>query len=288
MGLIFWTILLPSTLLAWLPATLSAWQLMWLLSLAVYSGCKQAMWQTRARKQVGWSDALAWWLAWPGMNIDGFLAGSTGQRVPQPRPSEWLLAGGKLLLGLLLLGSGVALTSRWPEYWQGWLGMLGIAFALHFGLFHLLSCAWRARGIAAPPLMNWPVAAQSVGDYWGNRWNRAFRDLATRNILRPLLKRFGTTCATFGVFLFSGLIHDLVISFPAGGGYGLPTLYFLIQGAAQWLERSTWGRQWGLGEGWKGRCFAWLIVVLPAPLLFHPPFVERVVVPFVQWLASFL
>src|SRR5690606_20503092 len=125
--------------------------------------------------------------------------------------------------------------------------------------------------------------ANTVSNYWGTRWNTAFRDLAQRFIFRPLLQnRFHPALATMAVFLISGLVHDLVISLPAGGGWGLPTIYFLIQGLAILLERSRFGTRWGLGDGWRGRAFAWATVLLPAPLLFHSYFLHRIILPMVQ------
>ena len=81
------------------------------------------------------------------------------------------------------------------------------------------------------------------------------------------------------VFLISGLVHDFVISHTAGGGYGLPTLYFVIQGAAMLLERSSWGKRLGLRGGLVGRTFTAGVVAVPMGLLFPPVFVERIVVP---------
>lgn len=69
--------------------------------------------------------------------------------------------------------------------------MAGLIFVLHFGSFHLLSCAWRAAGVDARPLMHWPVAATSLADFWGRRWNTAFRDLTHRFLFRPLTRRLG-------------------------------------------------------------------------------------------------
>ena len=153
---------------------------------------------------------------------------------------------------------------------------------LHFGSIHLLSCLWRAAGIDARPLMDWPIATTSVSDFWGRRWNTAFRDLAHQFFFRPVVRRWGGAWALAASFLFSGLVHDLVISLPAGGGYGWPTLYFLGQGTAVFVERSRIGKALGLASGWRGWLFAAVVILAPAWWLFHPPFVREVIVPFLQ------
>ena len=89
-----------------------------------------------------------------------------------------------------------------------------------------------------------------------------------------------------GGFLFSGLVHELVISVPAGGGYGGPTLFFTVQGLGILLERSRFGRGIGLAQDGRGWLFTMFLLVLPAPFLLHPPFVERIVVPFMQALRA--
>jgi alginate O-acetyltransferase complex protein AlgI len=82
-----------------------------------------------------------------------------------------------------------------------------------------------------------------------------------------------------GVFLISGIIHDLVITVPARGGYGLPTAYFLLQGAGLLLERSALGRSFGLGVGIRGRLYAYAVTAGPAFWLFPPVFVHRIILP---------
>ena len=89
----------------------------------------------------------------------------------------------------------------------------------------------------------------------------------------------GVTGATLLVFLASGFIHELVISVPARGGYGLPTAYFVIQGAGVAGERTRLGRRLGLGRGWRGWLFTALVTAGPAFWLFPPPFVRNVVLP---------
>ena len=108
----------------------------------------------------------------------------------------------------------------------GWCGLIGIAFMLHFGLFHLLSCFWRSLGVNAPPLMNHPWAATSVSEFWGKRWNLAFRDLTHRFLFRPLTSRLGPRWGVAAVFGFSGLVHDLVISISFGRRLRPPDVFF--------------------------------------------------------------
>ena len=133
--------------------------------------------------------------------------------------------------------------------------------------------------------MDWPILATSVSDFWGRRWNLAFRDLTHRFVFRPLTSRLGAKPALAVGFLISGIVHDLVISLPAGAGFGGPTLFFVLQGAAIFLERSASGRRLSLGRGAIGWAFTMLVLVAPLCLLFHPPFVRTVVVPMLsaQW-----
>ena len=197
------------------------------------------------------------------------------------------------VLTVLILALGVFLlflAGRWiPEHYPylvGWVGMVGVIMVLHFGSFHLLSCAWRHVGVDAKPLMNWPIAAVSISEFWGKRLNTAFRDLTHRFLFRPLTPRIGPRWAIFVGFIFSGVLHDIVISLPAAGGYGGPTLFFVVQGTAVFAERCSLGRRIGLGRGWRGWLFTMIVLVAPVYGLFHPPFVVGIVVPFLQALGA--
>jgi alginate O-acetyltransferase complex protein AlgI len=134
--------------------------------------------------------------------------------------------------------------------------------------------------------MQAPLLATSLSEFWGRRWNLAFRDLVHAYLFRPLAPRIGATYAMLAVFLASGIMHDLVITLPARGGWGGPTLYFLIQAAGALAERSRRGRRLGLGSGIVGRLFSGALLVLPLPLLFPAAFVERVVLPFLVALGA--
>jgi hypothetical protein len=163
---------------------------------------------------------------------------------------------------------------------RGWIGLFGLIFLLHFGSFHLIALFWQACGIAAQPIMSKPILSKTLSEFWGKRWNLGFRQLAHDLIFRPLHKRIGVAAASLLVFLASGVIHDLVISLPARGGYGLPTGYFVAQGLGVTLERSAFGKRLSLQKGIAGWFFMLAIAVGPAFWLFHPPFVLRVIIPF--------
>jgi hypothetical protein len=244
------------------------------LAIGLYALLKAVSWQVANCPAADWRRPV-YLFAWPGMDAAQFA--SPRARVRRPRGREWCFAVAKLALGLGLVLFFVPLVPESRPLLAGWAGMIGCVFALHFGLFHVLSCLWRSLGRDAPPLMDWPIAACSVSEFWGRRWNRAFRDLAHRLLFRPLEPALGARGALIAGFLASGLIHELVISLPARAGYGGPTIYFLLQAAGIAVERRLRSRR-----GLWGRAFTALVVLAPLGLLFHQPFVLRVFVPLLQ------
>jgi alginate O-acetyltransferase complex protein AlgI len=66
---------------------------------------------------------------------------------------------------------------------------------------------------------------------------------------------------------------------PAGGGYGLPTGYFVLQGLGIAGERSSLGRRLGLGGGVRGWLYTVLVAAGPVAMLFPPVFVQRIILP---------
>ena len=259
---------------------LPPWVFMWALAFSIYAGCKWlTLWTARSEvKDAGRYRVLGYLFLWPGMDASEFFRRDV--QSPMPRASEWLAAAFKTALGVGLLWGLARLF--WPRHAEGaaWTGMLGYILLLHCGLFHLLSLAWRRVGVDARPIMNAPLRAASLKDFWGFRWNRAFRQLAERFLFRPLQPGLGVAGAVLCTYLVSGLVHELLISLPAGAGWGLPTGYFLLQGAGLLAARSAWGKRWGLERGVAGRAFLFLLTAAPVYGLFHPPFVERVVIPF--------
>jgi hypothetical protein len=265
---------------------LQPWQFMWLLSIAIFFGCKWEMWFRARAEGVSASTArsLAYLFLWPGMDATAFLNATRPVSVPPAK--EWLVATTKTLLGGALIW---IVARRIPAEYPliaGWVGMLGLILILHFGTFHLIALVWQAVGVNARPIMQAPASATSLSEFWGKRWNLGFRQLTHGLVFEPLRKRAGTALALLAAFVASGVIHDFVISFPARGGYGLPTGYFLLQGIGVLLERSGFGRRLGIQSGFRGWLFVLVCAGLPAFWLFHPPFIRNVMLPFFAFIGA--
>jgi hypothetical protein len=260
---------------------LPAWVFMWVLSFAIYLSLKWLTWW-RARSRIAhpaWR-SVAYLLAWPGMDADAFL--DPRQLVSPAAPGVWLWAAFETILGATLLWVVARSVPVGRPLLRGWVGMVGLILLLHFGTFQIVALLWQSFGVKAEPIMSAPLRSTSLGEFWGKRWNLGFRQLAHELIFRPLYRGLGPEAAGFLVFAVSGLIHDLVISVPARGGYGLPTLYFLLQGAGVTVERSRFGKRIGLGQGVRGWCFMLIFLTVPVFGLFHPWFVQRVILPFMR------
>lgn len=256
---------------------LEPWISMWSVAFAIYFSCKLFTLLALQKHTASCARVLGYLLLWPGMNAQAFL--SSQARVTVPTRGEWLAAIGKCALGCWLI-AGVA--SRWTDtapWFAGWIAIVGLALLLHFGLFHLLSLAWRTYGIAATAIMQSPALATSVGDFWSKRWNLAFHELAQQTVFRPLAKRWGARIAVGGVFLASGLIHEWVITVPVRAGWGGPTMYFLLQAVGVFVGKSQFGQRAGLNRGTIGRAFCALITIAPLGLLFPQQFIVRAILP---------
>ena len=255
-----------------------AWVFMWLLAGAIFAGLKWiTWWNARTVGQELWR-SFAYLVLWPGMDAAAFL--DSTQRAKKSRIGEWLWAAAKTGIGIGLVWL-IARQFAVPLI-QGWICLLGLVLLLHFGSFHLIALFWQSLGVCAQPIMAAPILSRSLSEFWGKRWNRGFRQLAFDLIFQPLHMSIGAGAAGLSVFLVSGLIHDLVISVPAHGGYGLPTGYFLLQGLGVSLERSSPGRRLGLQRGISGWLYMFVFTAGPAFWLFHPPFVMRVILPFMR------
>lgn len=156
---------------------------MWSCAAAIFFACKLL---TLRGVDATWWWKLAYLFAWPGMSATAFCQEKLGER---PSVGELFFSLIKTAFGLTLLL--IVVPNIESVLIRGWVGMVGIIFVLHFGTFHCISWCWRRAGVNAKPLMDWPILATSLSDFWGRRWNIAFRDLTHRFLFRPLASRLG-------------------------------------------------------------------------------------------------
>ena len=224
---------------------------------------------------VGWIQFV---LLWPGMRPIIFAA----PRSPQKG------ATGVLLGGAARIAAGFSLCWLARYAWNHWpiagpphfivfllvcVFLIGISLVLHFGVFNIATAAWRFYGINAPVLFRKPASSKNLAEFWSRRWNTAYSEMMTQAVYRPANTIAGRDAATWSVFLISGFLHEIAISLPVSAGYGLPTGYFLLQALFIKLEESV-----ALKGPWA-KLYTFAAILLPAPLLFHAPFVRGVVLP---------
>ncbi len=264
---------------AWFGRPFAPWIYMSALAVAIFFGCKWVTWwRERGAVRHTALRSAEYLLAWPGMDAAAFL-NEDAPKPPKPRLTQWAWAATKVCMGALLMWVCARRVPATLPLAQGWVGLLGLILLLHFGIFELLALAWQTAGVNAPAIMQRPLESRSLSEFWGKRWNLGFHQLSHEFVFEPFRRIAGVQVAMLLVFFLSGLIHELVISVPARGGYGLPTAYFVLQGLGIVMERSRVGRRLGLRGGATGWLFMAVVTAAPAFWLFHPPFVRQVALP---------
>jgi hypothetical protein len=229
-------------------------------------------------RRMGTARLAGFVFLWPGMDVRPFLQ---AERHPLrmdetecQKVRRWgLHACSNIAIGVALFW---LLGHSWVQsntYLYVAIGMSSVALIVLFGAFSLLTVLWRVRGVDVDRQWHNLFGSRSLAEYWSTRWNEAFHDFARDHVYLPIKRRWSRGVALAGSFLFSGILHDVIISVPARGGYGLPTLYFVLQGFGIWLERRlrlSTPRRWLMAAAF---------VLGPLPLLFHQPFLHNVIVP---------
>jgi hypothetical protein len=252
----------------WVP-----WIFMWTIAFEMYALFK---WITLAYNPLSASIQYPadYLLTWVGMDPLPF---SQKSQVRSQRAYPYLFSGLlNLLMGVFFIWAAEIVPSR---IWilQGWMICMGLAFVLHFGLFRILVGVHRIRGFDVEPIMQNPLMAKTISEFWGGRWNVAFKQLVYPFVYRPLKNRMGPALGLSVTFLLSGLIHEVAISLPAKGGGGLPTLYFLLQPVGIFFERTGF---YASLAPFLQRIVTYVFVAGPAFILFHPQFMRIVILPF--------
>jgi len=158
--------------------------------------------------------------------------------------------------------------------------LVALSLILHFGILSISAGMWRLQGVNAYLLFNAPLKSSSLTEFWGRRWNIAFSEMTAITIFRPLKSKVGDGAALMLAFIFSGLLHELALSVPVNNGYGLPLLYFIIQGILVLIEKVLSSKKiMFLQNKIIGKIWTLFWVIAPMPLLFHTQFITEIVWP---------
>lgn len=147
---------------------LNDWQFMWIFALSIFFSFK---WITlldalNGRKKVAKLWAAMYLLCWVGMDAARFLGDKTKSAI---RPWLWTEVISKILVGFFLVFIATEKVYTENVLLGGWTGLIGLGLIIHFGIFHLLALIWNSIGINVRPIINFPLLATSLTDFWSKR-----------------------------------------------------------------------------------------------------------------------
>lgn len=223
--------------------------------------------------------SLLYAFCWVGMEAKAFFFSPVEKKVTA---KEWFEVAFKMTFGFLLVEQAGNIPFITDPFAQAWVVLIGLCFWIYFGIFHLMSCLYRSFGIDAPHLMRSPFRSTSLGEIWSHRWNTSYSLLFHQYLYKPLRSKFSPNFSTLGAFMLSGIAHEAFVSWPVGAGYGLPTLYFMIQGLGVIAERNTFLTKVFEKFPLLNIIYTYSVALLPIGLLFHAPFLEGALYPIVK------
>lgn len=249
---------------------------MLILILLLFLGMKtvSTVYRYPSRGKLNLWQWLVFALCWPGMDPQPFEQLGRKQKVIADR--SLLYKGGfSAIAGLALL---YLLGHHWlSPYIAGLLSFVPFIMIFHMGIGHIGVVVWAGLGIKVIPLMDAPWRSDHLGAFWGQRWNTAFIQMTRTTLFIPFARRRQPQTALLLSFVISGIFHEVALTLPAGGGYGRPLIYFILQAVLVLIERRYPCRSLLLQ-----RLYTWLCLLLPFPLLLPPAFLREVILPLLQ------
>jgi hypothetical protein len=212
-----------------------------------------------------------------GMQPRQFLVGAkTPPGAPVPTIRSFLL---NLATGLaLVLLAPRLLPAATPLAVRFWVALVGAGFLFLMARLDFYALLFRLMGFAVEKVWDCPVAATSLDEFWGRRWNRIVSGFLREVLFFPVARRAGARTALLAVFLYSGFYHE-VLCFLAQSGYGGPTAYFFVQFLGVAAEGSRVGRRLLRNRPWLGRGWTLAVVILPLGLLLPQRLLDDYLLP---------
>lgn len=258
---------------------------MLILILLLFLGMKAVslVYRYPGKGKLGFFQWIVFALGWPGMDPLPFEQLGKHKQISIER--SYLRSGLlSLVAGLVLLYSLARLlhNQALPEYWLCLLSFIPFIMIFHIGIGNIGVSLWAVLGIAVTPLMDAPWKAEQLGTFWGKRWNIAFIQMTRITLFVPFARRQKGTWALLLSFLISGIFHEVALTLPVDGGYGLPLLYFTIQALLVLAERKFIH----LWPPFARRLWTYTCLLIPFPLLLPPAFLSKMILPLLNVLTG--
>jgi hypothetical protein len=155
------------------------------------------------------------------------------------------------VIGPRRLVAGIILLYAWAEF---------INDLIHFCLL--------ASGAAMRPIQDTPMAARSLRDFWGKRWNRPVSAWLHRFIFLPLARQHHPDLGLFCAYLVSGAIHAwfTLVALGAFAAFGM-AVFFGLQGVFIMAEDRLHVHAWPVP---LARAWTLTILLATSPLIIGP------------------
>ncbi|HWH70145.1 MAG TPA: MBOAT family protein [Candidatus Sulfotelmatobacter sp.] len=183
---------------------------------------------------------------------------------------------GRLSVEALAIGAAWLLLRHFlrgqPPVSVGALGRLlaGIVFFYAMAEFvsDLVHFGFLASGTAMRPIFVTPVAATSLRDFWGQRWNRAVNACLYRFIFSPLAHRHRPRLGLIGAFVVSAALHAWLplVALGASAAFSVGA-FFCLQGVFILVEDRLQVRAWRVP---LARVWTLTILLATSPLFIYP------------------
>jgi hypothetical protein len=136
-------------------------------------------------------------------------------------------------------------------------------YALSDAAYSGITFVYGLFGLKMYPLHIHPIAARSVKEFWGERWNRTVNLMLFDLCLRPLARRGMTKLGIFAAFVVSALLHAYLVVISLDAKMTLLMLgYFLVQGLLVLVEVKLKVPKWSPVAGHAWTIF-WMVLTSP-------------------------
>ena len=135
-------------------------------------------------------------------------------------------------------------------------------FEVFSGLLHI---GYLAFGVEVPAVQCNPIVSRSLAEFWGQRWNRIVSGWLREFAFDPLARRRRPQLGVAAAFGASAAMHAWLIVALGAGAALMMAAYFLLQGAALYVETRIGLRR---APPVVGRLWTVAVLLVPLPLLF--------------------